>query len=137
MSLVRYPDWPGRLHAAVLAARRTPHAWGQFDCALCAADLVHAITGEDFGARWRGTYASEEEADALLKMMGWGDLAGLADAHLPRRLERPRRGDVVLAEGLCGPFLAVVAQSGQVAGPTAKGLRLTPIGEARLWWSVG
>ncbi len=137
LQLVRYPDWAARLHAALLARRRTPHQWGQFDCALCAADLVAAMTGEDFGARWRGTYSTEEEAETLLKMVGWGDLAGLADAHLPRRLERPRRGDVVLADGLYGPFLAVVAQAGQIAGPTARGVGLTPIGEAKLAWSVG
>lgn len=135
--LVRYPDWPARLHAAVLAALRTPHEWGQFDCALCAAHLVHAITGEDFGARWRGTYSSEAEAQALLVREGWGDLSGLASAHLPPRIERPRRGDVTLSRGIYGPFLGVVVQSGQVAGPSARGIRLSPLSDVMQSWSVG
>jgi len=114
----RFPDWPQRLAAAIAARRDVPHIWGQNDCALFAADLVAAETGQDFGAMFRGRYSDEEGAKAILAAHGWATLADVADHCLPRREGRPRRGDLVLEEGRFGPFLGVCWQGGVIgAGP--------------------
>lgn len=103
----RHPDWPERFRRALDARRRLPFAWGTNDCATFAADVIAAMTGVDFAEGLRGQYASREEADALLEERGWGDVEGLADAFLPRLEGRPRRGDVVMLQGLEGRYLAV------------------------------
>jgi hypothetical protein len=137
LELVRFPDWSRRLHQAILERRRRPHQWGQFDCALCGAELVDAITGVNFGAPFRGTYDSPETARAVLEANGWPEIGAMVSAFLPERFERPRRGDVVLGDGEFGPFIAVVADPGYMAGPTRYGLRLTPLRHAARAWSVG
>lgn len=48
----------------------TPFAWGVFDCCLYMADWVLDQTGIDPAPHLRGTYASEEECDALLAREG-------------------------------------------------------------------
>lgn len=40
--------------------------WGQHDCMLFVADWAKCLTGQDPGARWRGTYRTEAEGDAIL-----------------------------------------------------------------------
>ena len=62
--------WRERLHALVLERRRMPFAWGENDCCLWAADAVLIQTGQDPAATWRGTYATEAEAVALLASLG-------------------------------------------------------------------
>lgn len=58
--------------AAHLAKCSEPARWGQDDCALWAADLLHMLTGQDLAAKWRGLYASETEATALMAERGGG-----------------------------------------------------------------
>ena len=64
--LRRRTDWRQRLRAFALSRHREPFAWGQNDCALFAADATAALTGHDFGAPFRGTYASAREALRVL-----------------------------------------------------------------------
>lgn len=133
----RLPDWPQRLARAIDERANRPHVWGQNDCALYAADLIAAVTGEDIGAQYRGRYSDEAGAGALLKEIGVDGLAGLADAFLPRMEgSRPRRGDAVLAEGRYGPFLGIV-WSGRIIGPGPKRPLLWPIAGVIAAWSVG
>ena len=58
----RFPDWARRLRSAIAERRDRPHAWGQHDCAINAADLVQAQTGIDFAAPFRGRYTDEASA---------------------------------------------------------------------------
>lgn len=132
----RYPDWPRRLRLAIEERRNLPHAWGSNDCALYAADLVAAMTGVDLGEAFRGRYSDAAGAEAELARRGWADLSGVADAFLPRRLERPRRGDVVLQPGRFGPFLGIV-WNGEVIGAGVLRPTLWPLRETIACWSVG
>lgn len=134
----RHPDWPQRLGAAIADKRHLPHAWGENDCALCAADLVRAQTGEDFGVAFRGRYSDRAGAQAILDALGLETLVHLVDAFLPRlpHGERPRRGDVVLQPHPDGAFLAVIWGGGIVA-PGARGLVLMPRAPDAPCWRVG
>ncbi len=132
----RLPDWSQRLAAAIRLRRRTPHQWGLLDCALCAADLVAAQTGHDFGTPFRGRYTTEIGARRVLRSLGYADLGELADACLPRGIGRPRRGDIVLQPHASGDFLAT-AWGGGVVGPGPQGLGLVPLAPGAVVWRVG
>lgn len=116
----RFPDWPERLGRALRERLSLPFAWGSNDCAIFAADCILAQTGVDFAEGLRGAYSSYEEAEALLAAKGWHGLQGLADAFLPRREGRHRRGDVVLLKGRVGSFLAVSLGGDIAIAPAAK-----------------
>lgn len=131
----RFPDWPQRLYAAIEQRRRLPHAWGSNDCALMAADLVRAMTGEDFGAPFRGRYSDADGARAILAALGHPDLASLADSFLPR-LERPRRGDVLLLPSRNGDYLAIAHSSGAI-GPGPTGVEIVSRIGLKACWGVG
>jgi hypothetical protein len=133
--MARFPDWPQRLSRAIEARRRLPHAWGSNDCALFAADLVAAQTGQDFGAPFRRRYSDREGADAILASLGHGDLADLVDSCLPRGEGRPQRGDVVLQPGPEGPFLTI-AWGGGVVGPGPDGAALVARDAGAPFWRV-
>lgn len=79
----RLPDWMCRLDQLVCTRRTAPYTWGQFDCCTLVADVIEAITGFDHMAGIRGTYASEQEAYALIERHG-----GLV-AILTNRLGKP------------------------------------------------
>lgn len=135
-SLVRYADWPQRLWAAVHERRASPYAWGALDCCLYSADLIEAVTGVDLAAGFRGTYADEAGAQRILEAHGWSDLLDLGDHFLPRRRERPRRGDLILRAGDLGPFLGVAWQGG-VIGPSARRPIVWRMRDVIACWSVG
>lgn len=135
----RLPDWPERLTALVEARRDTPFAWGCQDCCLFAADAVLAITGRDPAAAWRGCYADEAGAEALLAAAG--GLETLAQAVLARfgAAECPpalaQRGDVVLARLGNADGLGVVLGQ-DIAAPALRGLAFLPFAAARRAWVV-
>jgi hypothetical protein len=94
----RYPDWPERLAAVLAQHQRTPFVWGEHDCCLFAASVVQALTGVDPAAGWRGTYSTEEQAQALIEEAG--GLLALATSALGAPRNNPQlvqRGDVVCA----------------------------------------
>ncbi len=132
----RHHDWPQRLQAALEARGDTPYAWGTNDCAIFAADMVLAITGHDLAAPFRGRYRTKQGSRRILTTLGWTDVEAMADAMLPRRLDRPRRGDVVLYDGAFGPFLGVVWNGG-VVGPGPDRPTLWPPSGILACWSVG
>ena len=66
--LKRLIDWEGRLIDWLIKASEQRFVWGEFDCALAAADALTAQTGHDFAQPWRGTYRTDKGAlKALLK----------------------------------------------------------------------
>lgn len=117
-ALTRLEDWPERLAALVESRLRTPFAWGENDCALFAADAVHAVTGIDLADHFRGRYSDEATA-RLMGMHGASahlaagdivealrDMASLyLDGEVPPALAR--RGDIVLVRHALGDSLAV------------------------------
>jgi len=133
---MRIQDWPERLDAFIKAAEKRPFCWGEFDCALFAADCVFALTGIDHAADYRGKYAEERGALRLVKKAG--GLAAIATKALgqPIPLFSAQRGDVVLLKqpeigmtlGICcGRFCAF-------AGP--EGLIMVPHEKCALAWKV-
>lgn len=136
MQLQRFPDWPERLGRAIEARKGDPYAWGQNDCALFASEMIAAMTGQDFGAMFRGTYSDEAGAMAMLQAHGWSDLEAMADALLPRRTDRPRRGDLVLHAGRLGAFLGI-RWAGGIVGPGERRAIILPARETQACWSVG
>ena len=84
-----------------------PYAWGAHDCALFTAGAINALTGEDFGAPFRGAYHDQASAEAVLRSLGCSGVMDLpAHFGLPP-IEAARRGDVVAVEGRLGPLLAI------------------------------
>ncbi len=92
---MRREDWPERMVAAIDAARSQPFVWGESDCCLFAADVVLAMTGEDYAKAFRGKYKSARGALGALKRHGHGDIEKTMDGMFERRY--PMRGDVVMA----------------------------------------
>lgn len=133
----RRPDWPERLAALVEARRHTPFVWGAHDCAMFAADAVLAQTDRDFLARWRGSYRTEDEGEAItggaftdfmaaaLKVFGAEDCPpGLA-----------QRGDVALVRYGNTRSLGVCL-GGSVAVPGLARLSFLPPGAVERVWVV-
>ena len=58
--------------------------WGASDCILTGADWVREVEGWDPADGWRGTYDTEEEAEA------WLTLGGGLVQMIDQRLNRPR-----------------------------------------------
>ena len=54
----RLADWETRLVHWLQQAADTPFQWGEFDCALAAADALTVQTGHDFARFWRGQYTT-------------------------------------------------------------------------------
>lgn len=149
MALKRHKHWETRaFHHFLLARAKTPFAWGVNDCALFAADGIRAITGVDIADDFRGKYASEEDALALMKTVlgAEGSAAptvaeaaaycakkhGMAEWLQPLRA---RRGDLVVFQAPTGSLVAgLVHLCGQIVAVGEKGLFLFPISKALRAW---
>lgn len=135
----RLPDWPDRLAAALEAARETPFHWGAHDCWLAAADVVLAVTGRDPAAADRGTYTSEEAAEARLALSGGLEshvaaaLAGIGAADVPPAFAQ--RGDVVLV-AIANQLLVGVVADHRVAVTGAERMQFVPPALALRAWAV-
>lgn len=132
----RVEDWPQRLAAHIEKARERAFSFGENDCCLFVSDWIHACTGEDFAAAFRGRYATRAQAVALLGARG--GLEAVVTAALGAPLSTPmlaQRGDVVMVATDEGPALGVC--DGAVAwfvGP--KGLAEMPMAQWTKAWRV-
>lgn len=136
-TLPRLPDWPERLAALVEARRGVPFAWGVMDCGIFAADGALAVTGRDFLARWRGTYATEDQAEAItggaFETFMDAALRGIGAADCPVGLLQ--RGDVALVRYGNTRSLAVCL-GGAVAVPGLNGLAFLSARHIERVWAV-
>lgn len=138
----RLPDWQTRLSALCAQRAAVPFAWGSADCALWAADVVHALTGVDHAAAdWRGTYTTGVQAVRRVTLAG--GLQGIASAALgaPVAPVWAAVGDVVLVHQPDAPdaqlrdLLAVCMGTVALAqGPD--GLVPLPMNAATAAWKV-
>ena len=134
----RAHDWPERLADFIDARRGHGFAWGSHDCFTFAADAALMLTGDDPAAAVRGTYATEEEADAIIgpdgleawvaaTMAAWG--AAECDPVFAQR------GDVVFVlvgnQRMCGVTLGT-----NIAVPGAEKLHFIPTSHALRAWVV-
>jgi len=95
--LKRIPNWQQELNKLIEANQYRPFVWGEWDCALWAAEAIHVMTGVDYATPYRGQYASSEECAQKLRDEGPGSLYQLAVDTLgpPIHPAQARRGDVV------------------------------------------
>lgn len=107
----RFDDWRRRLVAFLVEHEGRPVEYGTSDCALFAADAVKEITGEDFGAPYRGTYSTAAGAAKALRKSGYSDLAELAAATFPDEVlpSFGQTGDLAVVKGEDGPALGIVS----------------------------
>ena len=145
--ILRKPRWETLLHEFLEQRKAAPFAWGQNDCALFAADAVHAITGQDLGASFRGKYADAAGAQAEMEQAcGNADALALA-AYLCSQagfapwphINLARRGDVIVLENPDGSHsLGIVGLNGVHAlFVTEQGLRRMRVRDCVAAWRVG
>lgn len=133
---MRKQDWAERLSRFTLGRMQTPHEWGVHDCAIFAADAVLEMTGEDPMQDLRGSYDSPVSAARVVRQAGFESLGDMiADRFEECPPAMVRRGDLILADGEMGEFIAVVTGHTAV-GPAAFGLSHVPITEARRAYRV-
>ena len=65
--LIKLLGWEDRLAQYLLDCTQLAFVWGMHDCALFAAGAVHAMTGEDLGAIFRGQYNDALGSERVLR----------------------------------------------------------------------
>jgi hypothetical protein len=85
IELIRHLDWSSRLLRYITTATSKTFKWGEFDCALNAADSTLAITGVDLVPQFRGQYSNEEEAFELLRQHGYKNTFEFALDNYPTK----------------------------------------------------
>jgi hypothetical protein len=89
-----------RLAEFLEQARRTPFAWGQFDCILFLAGWSREIGAGDPGEVWRGRYATMRGAQRIIRQAG--GLAELVEREFApfgwRWVESAGAGDIGIVE---------------------------------------
>jgi hypothetical protein len=131
--VARHVNWSRRLGDFLKSRRNMPFEWGTNDCLAFAGAAVHAITGDDYFAEYKG-YTDEEGAKALLEKHG--GVKGIISRHLGAGLGNYRlakRGDIVMVRiphdtaGVVddsGQRILVVTPTGTVALPISKAVRV-------------
>lgn len=134
----RKQDWELLLVQWLQGAIHTPFQWGQFDCALAAADALSAQTGLNFARGWRGQYSTGQGALKQLLRKGYQDVyEAMTDALQTEAVapERLQRGDIAGVNLPAGKTLGVV-WSGAVWLPKPEGLRACPMSLVECGWKV-
>jgi hypothetical protein len=115
----RPEGWELRLAAVIEAARLRPFAWGEFDCATFASEVVEAVAGRSIDMTWRGRYSTKYGARRYLARQGYQSFADAVSARLGPPLSSPelaQRGDIVLlgddALGVCTGLAALFLMAG-------------------------
>jgi hypothetical protein len=134
----RAADWPETLAGFIDGRRGHGFVWGAHDCFIFAADAALALTGDDPAAAVRGTYATEEEAEAIIGAAGleaWvaSTMAAWGAPECPPDLAQ--RGDMVFVavgnQRMCGVHLGAT-----IAVPGAERLHFIPSALALRAWVV-
>jgi hypothetical protein len=128
-------DWQVRFEAFIASRNSTPFIWGKNDCAIFAADCVHALTGCDVALPAFRRHTTERQAARLLKRHG--GVAGIATAALgsPVPATTAQVGDVVLAKAGGRDMLAICNGDTCVA-PSPAGLVFIPMASASVCWRI-
>jgi hypothetical protein len=136
----RLPKWESLFADWVESAQRTPFKWGENDCALHAAKCVLAITGEDPGEDFRGTYKTKIGAGRALVKNGFKSLEEVGDDRFGPRvsINQARRGDIVLGELDTGKTMLVYL-GGEYLAPSEQGAQVVPrsVVNDEIVWRIG
>jgi len=137
----RLPGWEVVLERTIDQARDKVFAWGRFDCALWACDVVLAITGIDPAEAFRGTYADERGAHRALWLFAAGGLLATAQRIAERQgwpaIEPAyaQTGDFAIIGGPQGDACGIVLRD-QVVGVTTRGLCFVPASRIVAVWAI-
>lgn len=134
---MRIGGWEARLSGYIEECRHKPFKWGEHDCATFCAGAVLAITGEDLFAPFRGLYADEESAGAIVAEWADGDYETLITSIIgePKAVGFANRGDVVLSLRYRLPTIGVCLGE-HSAFVTKKGLTFAPTSDSEKAWGV-
>lgn len=106
-------------HRRYLRSMHGGFEYGRNDCALFVARYLTSVwRTRDFAKPFRGQYASEEEAFALIRDIG--GLLGLCEAHLGRRkpVSQACRGDIAYRAFSDGTESVGVVDGRKVVSPS-------------------
>ncbi|MDN8617879.1 DUF6950 family protein [Variovorax ginsengisoli] len=131
---MRRSDWQQRFSAFAAERRGMAFAWGQNDCCLFAADAVLAMTGDDWGADYRGTY---DDVKSALRVMPEGGLREVATRALgePVTPLMAAVGDVLLMMNEDRELLAI-CNGVNAIGPGPSGIVVLGMESALAAWKV-
>jgi hypothetical protein len=134
----RRADWPERLAEFLAARSARPFAWGRQDCVTVAADAALLMTGRDPIAGWRGSYADEDGAEAVVQPHGLRGflmllMAKFGAPECPVHLAQ--RGDWAMVS--VGNHLVTGIVAGvHVLAPGMRGLVAVPLRRAVIAWAI-
>jgi hypothetical protein len=127
-------DWEARFHQFLVANRRKPFAWGEWDCCIFTNAAVREMTGEDLipdELHWTDQVTAMQAIERYGKTLGMSvQKAALAAGLETIDPTNVTKGDVVV----------VKEEGGQVAGicdgfailcPSDEGYTYKPIGNAQ------
>lgn len=138
--MTRQPGWEARLHALVERARHQPYRLGVHDCAVFAANVIEAVTGNAAAAAiLAGAYRSKAAALRFQRRFG-RTLAEAVSNSLeldPQPVRQARRGDVLLFVDAAGVehLGACVDHRGVTLHPS--GLNFRPLRDFASAWRIG
>lgn len=111
-----------RLDRFLLDHAHAPFAYGRFDCCLFVADAIHAMTGTDIAARFRGRYHSRKSAHQAIKTYcGKPSVRTLIERAATEHgmpaipVSCAQRGDLLLLKRAKGYSLGILALNGRDA----------------------
>ncbi|GHF18256.1 hypothetical protein GCM10017044_10960 [Kordiimonas sediminis] len=143
----RFYDWPERLDAAVRGRLRMPFAYGQHDCCMAAADLIHAVTGVDPMKAYRGQYHSAASAVRLFHSAGHSSLVTAVDSALTAhgahtiQVLQASIGDLVIAQtalpDALGSDACGIAVGERALFPSDVGWISLPVRQAHTAYRIG
>lgn len=134
----RLQGWPERLAEFFAARQSVPFEWGAQDCVSLASDAALAITGRDPLHRWRGRYASEAEADAIVGEAGLLPFVAtlMVDFGAPEcPVHLAQRGDWAMVT-VGNQLVTGVVTGAFVAAPGARRLAHVPLRRAVAAWAI-
>lgn len=138
--MIRLDGWERRLDQAIATGRRAAFQYGgdtPHDCLSFPALCIAAVTGTDLYEPWRGRYADEGGARALvpdIEQLLEGLAARLSWPALDAR--QARKGDLA-AVRLGATFLCAVVYEGLVIPEAPRGLRRFNLLMAEKVWRIG
>jgi hypothetical protein len=132
---MRHKHWQIFYGKITEAYKDKPFKWGEHDCVLWAANVVAAITGEDYGAEWRGTYDSALSAARLLESLGGAEALVTKFLGQPIPVAMANVGDVLLLKQGDWDMLAICNGQTMLA-PGPKGLAVHSTLSALKAWKV-
>lgn len=138
--MIRVDGWEHRLDQAIATGRRAAFQFGgdaPHDCLSFPALCIAAVTGVDLYEPFRGRYADEGGAKALVPNIE-AFLEGMASRHSwpAREACTAQKGDLA-AVRLGATFLCAVVYGGLVIPEAPRGLRRFNLLMAEKIWRIG